>query len=161
MFPTLQWDTSNFHGRTEISYSPGMKNLKEVVELRLKQLDLGAVEAATKAGIERTYIRDIVEGRKRSVRSDKLPDLARALKVNAEALSRGEILPTNDEPPKVSGEKAVKDLLKQIDKLPEAALHPLWIMIDGYIKSASQSKSDHSQAQTELATPPRGSGPSE
>lgn len=48
-----------------ISYSPRMLTLKEIVELRLGELGLGAVEAATAAGIERTYIRDIVEGKKK------------------------------------------------------------------------------------------------
>lgn len=53
---------------------------------------------------------------------------------------------------KVSGEEAVKELLSRIDKLPEAALQPLWRSIDGYIKDAEQSGSDLPPAQTEHAS---------
>lgn len=53
--------------------------LKERVENRLAELGLGAVEAATAAGIERTFIRDILIERKRSVRADGAEKLARAL----------------------------------------------------------------------------------
>lgn len=69
-----------------------MASLKEIVALRLKQLKVGAVEAATGAGIERTFIRDIVEGKKKSVRADKMEALARALFLDPAALARGELL---------------------------------------------------------------------
>lgn len=51
---------------------------KRVVE-RLTALDLGPVEAATAIGIERTFIRDIVEGKKASVRPDGAQKLEKAL----------------------------------------------------------------------------------
>lgn len=79
----------------EISYSMGMIKLKEIVENRLKELELGPVEAAVQGGLERTFIRDIVEEKKKSVRSDKLPLLADALKLDAQALSRNEAVPIN------------------------------------------------------------------
>lgn len=60
--------------------------LQNLVVRRLKELDLGPVEAATKAGLERTYIRDIVEGKKSSIRSNKIDDLARALKLDPSEL---------------------------------------------------------------------------
>lgn len=69
----------------------GMATLKDIVTERLEQLGIGAVEAATQAGIERTFIRDIVEGRKKSVRSDKVADLARALSLDPDALARNEL----------------------------------------------------------------------
>lgn len=81
------------------SYYGVIMNLKKIVDERLSQLKLGAVEAATAAGIERTFIRDIVEGKKKSVRADKLPLLAKALKLDAAALAAGKLLPadcTND-----------------------------------------------------------------
>lgn len=81
------------------SYYGAIMNLKKIVDERLSQLKLGAVEAATAAGIERTFIRDIVEGKKKSVRADKLPLLAKALKLDAAALAAGKLLPadsTND-----------------------------------------------------------------
>lgn len=73
-----------------------MKSLKEIVSQRLDQLGVGAVEAATRAGIERTYIRDIVEGRKKSVRADKLAQLADALGLDPVALSQGRSVPIVD-----------------------------------------------------------------
>jgi len=53
---------------------------------------------------------------------------------------------------KVSGEEAVKELLSRIDKLPEAALQPLWRSIDGYIKDAELLEPDRSPAQIEPAS---------
>lgn len=61
---------------------------------------------------------------------------------------------------KVSGEEAIKDLLSRIDKLPEAALQPLWRSIDGYIKDAERSEPDHSPAQIAPASHRRESEPS-
>lgn len=61
--------------------------LQKVVVRRLDELGLGPVEAATKAGLERTYIRDIVQGKKHSVRTDKLEALARALQLDPSDLS--------------------------------------------------------------------------
>lgn len=73
--------------------------LKDLVTLRLKQLKVGAVEAATGAGIERTFIRDIIkEDGKKSVRSDKMAGLARALFLDPTALARGELVPSDDAP---------------------------------------------------------------
>ncbi len=60
---------------------------------RLAQLELGPIEAATAAGIERTFIRDIVDGRKKSVRADSMVKLARALKLDPARLADGELVP--------------------------------------------------------------------
>lgn len=70
-----------------------MATLKEIVEKRLDQLSVGAVEAATQAGIERTFIRDIVDGRKKSVRSDKIDVLAKALRLDPVALAQNKLVP--------------------------------------------------------------------
>lgn len=75
-----------------------MATLKDIVIKRLDQLGIGPVEAATQAGIERTFIRDIVEGRKKSVRSDKVADLARALSLDPDALARNELRIAPNEP---------------------------------------------------------------
>lgn len=83
-----------------------MKTLKEIVEKRLEELGLGAVEAAVQGGIERTFIRDIVEDKKKSVRSDKVEGLARALRLDPSALARNEMVRMSDEPkprPKLVG----------------------------------------------------------
>lgn len=60
--------------------------LAEIATVRLQQIGKGPVEAAVEAGLERTFIRDLIEGRKASVRTDKLADLARALRLDAHAL---------------------------------------------------------------------------
>lgn len=70
-----------------------MKTLQEIVTNRLEELRLGSIEAAVRAGLERTYIRDIVEGRKRSVKSSNLEKLANALLLDPFALARNEALP--------------------------------------------------------------------
>ena len=59
--------------------------LKTRVQLRLDELNLGPVEAATAAGIERTFIRDIIQDRKQTVRVDGAAKLTRALKLPKEA----------------------------------------------------------------------------
>ncbi len=70
--------------------------LKDIVATRLDQLNLGAVEAATAGGIERTYIRDILEDKKKSVRADKIAGLARALHLDPGALSEGRMVPIDE-----------------------------------------------------------------
>lgn len=82
-----------------------MSTLKEIVEQRLNDLGLGPIEAAVHAGLERTFIRDIVEGRKKSIRADKLAALANALQVDADALGRNEMIPAGPRPP--SGKRSI------------------------------------------------------
>lgn len=80
----------------EKSYFGAMLTLKEIVQFRLEELDLGPVEAAVAGGLERTFIRDILEDKKKSVRSDKIAGLAHSLKLDAAALSRNEIVRVSD-----------------------------------------------------------------
>ena len=63
------------------------ESLKERVARRLDELELGAITAATSVGLERTYIRDIVTGKKKSVSTEKLPVLAQALRTTVEYLT--------------------------------------------------------------------------
>lgn len=70
-----------------------MTNLRDIAINRLKELNLGPIEAAVRAGMERTFIRDLVEGKKASVTLKKIPDLAAALELEADALMRGEAIP--------------------------------------------------------------------
>jgi phage repressor protein C with HTH and peptisase S24 domain len=72
--------------------------LSDIAVLRLNELGLGAVEAAVKAGLERTFIRDLAQGRKKSVQAGKINALAAALKLDAAALSNGEIIRLEDKP---------------------------------------------------------------
>lgn len=100
-----------------------MSMLKKIVEIRLEELGLGAVEAATAAGIERTFIRDIVEDKKKSVRSDKIANLARALKLDAAALAQNQMVRIDDagtaEVPSTAVEPKVKAESDRISQLAE------------------------------------------
>ncbi|MCE4223437.1 hypothetical protein HCU64_06710 [Methylobacterium sp. C25] len=64
--------------------------LKERVLARLAALELGPVEAATKGGLERTFIRDITHKDKQTVTVRMMPRLAAALATTSAYLS-GEI----------------------------------------------------------------------
>ena len=59
-----------------------MVDLRERIELRLKELGLNAFEAARSAGLERSYIHDILTGRKVSVREANIVKLSKALSVD-------------------------------------------------------------------------------
>ena len=83
--------------------------LKEIVEIRLQQLGLGPVEAAVAGGLERTYIRDILDDRKKSVRSDKAAALAAALSIDLTAMQQGKLVP-------ILGFRPVEDLDPDIER---------------------------------------------
>lgn len=63
-----------------------MSRLQELVSNRLQELGLGAVEAAVRGGLERTFIRDIVAGKKTSIRGASIGKLAAALEIPETAL---------------------------------------------------------------------------
>ncbi|WP_420961111.1 hypothetical protein [Brucella sp. IR073] len=97
-------------------------NLKEIVSERLKQLGIGPVEAATAGGIERTYIRDIIEGKKKSVRADKLAGLAKALKLDASALAEGRMVPTDEGSPSAPLKEEFDDLFSRASEEDQEAV---------------------------------------
>jgi len=76
-----------------------MDRLKKIIIDRLDELNLSPIEAAIKGGLERGYIRDFLEGRKKTFRQDKIPLLAAALDINVNLLTLGE------DPPSTSREK--------------------------------------------------------
>ncbi|UXM96181.1 XRE family transcriptional regulator [Bartonella sp. HY329] len=59
-----------------------MEKLRQIIAQRLQALNIGAVEAATKVGLEKGYIRDFLSGRKKSFRNDKFAQLAQALELD-------------------------------------------------------------------------------
>lgn len=79
----------------------GMTDLKTIVSERLAELGLKPIPAATAVGLERGYIRDIVAGRKKSVSSDKIPLLAKALQLDASRLSELSAVPAAAAQPNV------------------------------------------------------------
>ncbi|MBS7545083.1 hypothetical protein [Ancylobacter oerskovii] len=80
--------------------------LKDVVSARLAEIGLGPVEAATAVGMEKTFIRDIVEEKKKSVRQPSMARLAEALHWTVGQLTAA----INGEP--VPDEKLVSDVVK-------------------------------------------------
>lgn len=65
------------------------ETIRDRVEKRLEELGLGAITAANSVGLERTFIRDFVIGRKKTIGADKLPLVAAALQTSVEYLTRG------------------------------------------------------------------------
>ncbi len=53
--------------------------LKQIIAQRLAELGLGPIEAATRGGLERNFIKDLLAGRKQSPRAESLRKLANAL----------------------------------------------------------------------------------
>ena len=60
--------------------------LKRRVVSRLKELGLEPIPAATSAGLERNFINDIINGKKKTVRGDMIGRLAKALQCQPEYL---------------------------------------------------------------------------
>lgn len=85
-----------------------MNTLQEIVVKRLEELGFKPIPAAQRVGLERTFIRDIVVGKKLTVKADKLPLLAKALQLSAEALARNEAVPVEPELDEVGQEKRVR-----------------------------------------------------
>ncbi|WP_306049264.1 S24 family peptidase [Oceaniradius stylonematis] len=74
-----------------------MPTLQEIAIDRLSQLGKGAVEVTSGTPLERTFVRDIVEGRKRTVRADKLFPLADALQLDPIALAHNQMVAATDQ----------------------------------------------------------------
>lgn len=66
-----------------------MATLKTVVSRRLAQIGKNAFEAARDGGLERNYVNDILNDKKRTVRGDKLDMLARGLNATANEILTG------------------------------------------------------------------------
>lgn len=61
--------------------------LQKIVANRLKELGINPFEAARRGDLERSYVNDILIGKKHSVRTDKIESLARALQLDPADLS--------------------------------------------------------------------------
>ena len=69
-------------------------------------------------------------------------------------LGIGSSVPREKLPENASGEAEVKKLLRRIDRLPEAALEPLWGLINFYLPK-DDAQSEHSPAHGQPAHPNR------
>lgn len=92
MHPALQDDTSRSPSGVEISYSEGMNKLQTIVAERVSELGLKPVTAAQDVGLDRNFIRDLVRGKKATVKSENVDQLAKALRLDAAALARHEMI---------------------------------------------------------------------
>lgn len=63
-----------------------MSDLKEIVRSRLAELGINPFEAARRGGLERGFINDILQDKKRSVKGNNILRLATALDIPADAL---------------------------------------------------------------------------
>ncbi|WP_283195510.1 S24 family peptidase [Rhizobium sp. AN80A] len=70
-----------------------MTKLQEIVRNRVDELGLKAGPAAIAAGLSKGFIYDILRGKKTDVKADNLVRLAKALQLDAQALSNGEAIP--------------------------------------------------------------------
>lgn len=93
--------------------------LAERVQTRLDALDLGPVEAATKAGLERTYIRDIIKPNgKQTVTARLMPKLAAALQTTPAYLNGETDDPAPDAPS--PGPSEVRRSTQELITVPKA-----------------------------------------
>lgn len=79
------------------------KPLKEIVETRLAELGRNPFEAARKGGLERSYVNDILNEKKKSIRADKIGQLAAALDMRVADLGAAGITPQQMSAPITGG----------------------------------------------------------
>lgn len=70
------------------------KSLKSLVEDRLKRLGISQRELAARAGVNPTYINEILSGKKKSIQTRFVPALAFALEVDPKDLTVGSTRPS-------------------------------------------------------------------
>lgn len=100
------------------------------IKARRKKLNISQETLAERVGVSTATISNLETGRNGF--SDKtLAALADALRCRPADL----MLPPGSED-KVSGEHAVKALLRTIEGLPEEAINPVWRLISGYVEDA-------------------------
>lgn len=75
-----------------------MTKLQEIVKKRVEELRLKAGPASLAAGLSKGFIYDILRGKKNDVKAENLVKLARALRLDPQALSNGEAVPVAQAP---------------------------------------------------------------
>ena len=114
-------------------------------------------ELARRVDVKPQTIQAIEAGRVR--KPANLVTIAKTLGVDPNYLLTGRGL--NPDEAKVSGERAIKTMLKRIDGLPDEAIEPVWIFIRAYLQDAERQRSAQLRGQSESANPRRGSKPSQ
>lgn len=107
------------------------KKLQDRVRARLDELGRSPITAAANVGLERTYIRDFVGGKKASLRSDKYEKVAQALDWTVADLLGVEALRLEDAKKKLSA--SIDALSRQVpgDQLVGARDFPIYAAAAG------------------------------
>lgn len=66
-------------------------DLKEKIRARLEELGRSPITAAQKGGLERSYLRDYLNGKKRSIKAETYPNVAKALDWSVDQLLEGTV----------------------------------------------------------------------
>lgn len=127
MFPTMSMGNFQIVRPSCLLDNSNMANptLKEIVAERLRELDRNPFDAAKRVGLERSYLNDILIGKKTSVRNDKVPVLALALDMAPNVLFAllnpgGDSKPT---PVRVMGRiGAGAEIMPEFEQLPPEGL---------------------------------------
>ena len=100
-----------------------MTSQRDIAIQRLEELGLSAIQAADAAGIDRNFIRDLVKpsSKKESVRAINLPNLAKALWLDHDALAAGrmvrlEVPPEEAPRAKIRGGDTVRVPLSEVEQ---------------------------------------------
>ena len=94
-----------------------MAALKDIIARRLEELGINAFEAARDGGLERNFVNDILNDKKKSVRGDNLNKLARGLRATPAQVLSGEFPPLDE--PDLPTETDVHSDLSNVVMLPE------------------------------------------
>lgn len=100
------------------------------IKPRRKKLNISQEKLAEQVGVSTATISNLETGRN-GFTDKTLAALADALKCRP-----ADLLTPIGSDDKVSGEHAVKSLLRRIDGLPEEAINPVWRLISGYVEDA-------------------------
>lgn len=100
------------------------------IKERRKKMNISQEKLAERVGVTTATISNLETGRN-GFTDKTLAAVAEALKCRPVDL----LLPLDNED-KVSGETAVKALLRKIYGLPEEAINPVWRLISGYVEDA-------------------------
>lgn len=109
-----------------------MNKLQQIVSDRLNELDLKPIEAALSVELDRNFIRDIVRGKKATIKAENVDQLAQALKLDPAGLARNEAIPVGADDVASPTEKRPR---------PNASFPPRYQRFDadGYIPLRGQS----------------------
>lgn len=76
-----------------IATSAAMDRVRRIISARVAELDISQAEAARRCGLERTFIRDILNGRKDAIRGSNLAKMSQGLGIPLGSLIAIEDLP--------------------------------------------------------------------